>query len=878
MSESRQSGYLVIKYKSSSKRRLIYVQSKTVKSGVTATMMLLSGTAYAADGASAPAAPAASAPAESAAADTGDTIVVTGARGSRVRTIADSPVPIDVIGAEQLQQTGRTGLKDILGDLIPSLTMPALGGGGTSASVRPISIRGLSGDYLLVLVNGKRRHTTSLINNLSRVSGGSTPVDIDLIPTNAVGHIELLRDGAAAQYGSDAISGVLNIILDQSAEGGTASTTVGSTYDQGGLLVQQSLGYGAKLGSEGGFVHVAVEGKYHDRSKSSGLPIKQIYPTLDGKVGGTPDPREATADHLIAGGYGRSNRDDMINSSVNAELPVGAVTLYNFSTLSYRDIKDARGASVPTNSTNGLTANNPTGLASLPEVYPDGFQAYRRIKETDFQFAFGGRGTIASWDFDLSSSFGRDEVWLGAENTLNPSIGPTSKTNFFLGKQYQSLWVNNLDLSRQYDVGLATPLQVAVGFEHRWERFSERAGEPDSYRNGGYVIPTGTTPFELAWGGQAPSPGLVSFTGTSPADAGSLTRNNFASYVDLGTNITKAWYVGFAGRVEHYDDGSGNTVSGKFSTRYEILPGLAIRGGVNTGFRAPSLAQTGFSTTQNTITIIGQQAVQTTSKFLPVDSAAAIALGAKPLKPEKSLNFTGGVTYEPTSAIRLTLDAYQIRVNDRIVRTEFLGTSNNGGAAVKAILLSNGITGVDSAQFFINGVDTRTRGLDAVGEYTLRTDRFGTFRNTAAYSINKTKILSIASNPSQLSSLNVTLFGRQAQYDLTSSTPRDKIVLGTDWSLDRLHTNLHVTRYGHYLEAGTTAVGDRGFGAKWVTDLDVSYRITKGITLAVGANDLFNVYPQKNGIVAADGSGQYGNFAPFGLTGGFYYGRATVNF
>lgn len=794
-----------------------------------------------------------------------DTIVVTGVRGSSARTVADSPVPIDVLQPKELQATGRTGLKEILGNLVPSLTMPALGGGGTSASVKPISIRGLSGDYLLVLVNGKRRHTTSLINNLSRVSGGSTPVDIDLIATNAVGRIEVLRDGAAAQYGSDAISGVINIILDSAPEGGAFSVTGGETYSKGAPLIQSALSYGTRIG-DGGFIRVAAEAKYHDRADSSAEPVPHIYPLVNGAL----DPREANVDHVFAGGYGRSNRDRIVNSSANAELPLGSdLTLYGFSTLSYRNIKDARGAFIPSPTGYGEQAN-PSVNSVLLQVYPNGFQAYRRIWEWDWQSTFGARGRIGSWDWDLSSSYGRDHVKLGAENTLNPTLGSASPTSFFLGKQIQDLWVNNLDLSRDYDLGLAKPLAVAVGFEHRWERFQNVAGEPDSYRNGGYAA--------LIYANRpAPSPGLVSFTGTSPADAVSLSRNNFAGYVDLSTNITDAWFVGAAGRFEHYDDSAGNTASWKVTTRYEIARGLAIRGGVNTGFRASSLAQSGFSTTQNTGTVNGNQLITTTSKFLPVNSAAAIALGARPLKPEKSLNFTGGVTYE-AGPLRLTVDAYQIRVDDRIVKTEFLGTAANGGSAIKAILLANGVSGVDSAQFFTNAIDTRTRGIDAVAEYTLKTAGIGSFRLSAAYSYNKTRILHVIDNPSQLSSLNVVLFGRQAQRDLVLATPRDKLVLTDDWSLGRLHALARVTRYGKYTESSNVATGDRTFGGKWVTDLDVGYDISDHVTISAGANNLFDVYPDKKGVVAYDGSGAYGSFAPFGLSGGFYYGRVSVRF
>ncbi len=800
-------------------------------------------------------------------------VVVTGVRGARPGSVATSPVPIDVIGPEELKNTGRTGLKEILGNIVPSFDMPSLAGGGTSASVKPYSIRGLSGDYLLVLVNGKRRHTTALINNLANISGGSTPVDLDLIPTPAVGRIELLRDGAAAQYGSDAISGVLNIILDKEREGLQLTETGGSTYTQGAPLFQQTVSDGIPIGREG-FIRFALEGKYHGASSSSagpeptttaaGKPVYYFVPVSPG----VPDPREATVQNYVyAGGYGQSTSAFIINGSYNAEIPIeDAATLYSFATLSYRNVKDARGA---------FTANN---ISSLPQIYPNGFQAYRRIYEWDWQPTVGVRTKLGGWDWDLSSGLGHDDVRLGAENTLNPSLGPSSPTSFYMGKQIQNLWINNLDTSKPFAVGLADPLQVSLGVEHRWEQFAEIAGEPNSYRNGGYVVPTGTTPFQQAFGGQAPSPGLVSFTGTSPADAGSRSRHNIAGYADLWTKIVKAWGVGGAVRAEHYTDSAGDTIAGKLSTRYELLPGLALRGGINNGFRAPALAQTGFSTTQFTEAIVGNQAVLTVSKFLPVDSAAAKALGAAPLKPERSLNYTAGISYEPTPAFRATVDGYQVYVYDRIVKTDFLGTANNGGSAIESLLQAQGIQGVDSAQFFTNAVNTTTTGVDAVAEYTLRSAEWGTFRPSAAFSYSTTVVDHVLAKTAPLSGLNVTLCGYQCQRLLAVAVPRAKIVLNGDWRIGNVHTHVRVTRYGDYTEPGTSPIGDREFGAKWITDLELGYDVTDHFTVAAGANNVFNVYPDKNGIVAADGSGAYGLYAPFGMTGGFYYARAEENF
>ena len=802
----------------------------------------------------------------------GGAIVVTGVRGARPRTVADSPVPIDVIDTRELQATGRVGLKDILGNIVPSLTVPALSGGGTSSGAKPISIRGLSGDYVLVLVNGKRRHTTSLINNLSRVSGGSTPVDIDLLPANAIGRVEVLRDGAAAQYGSDAISGVINFILDAAPDGGQFATTTGSHYEKGGELVQQSVSYGTRLGADGGFVRFAVEGKYHDRADPSGTIVPDsvdLYPRL---ADGSRDPREATINRDRAGNYGRTNRDYIVNGSYNAELPLDdRTTLYSFSTLSYRDIKDGRGQ---------FNANN---VNSLPELYPNGFLAKRRIWETDFQITAGVRTELAGLDVDLSSSFGRDDVKLGAVDTLNPSLGPSSKTSFFMGKQISSLWVNNADFSRSFDIGLAEPLTLAFGVEHRWEKYQNKAGEPDSYRDGGYVIPTGATPFQLAYGGQRPAASLVSFTGTTPADAFTLTRNNIAAYVDVGANITKAWFVGVAGRAEHYSDSSGDTVSGKLSTRYELFPGFALRGGVNTGFRAPSLAQQGFSTSQNTGIIINGDFVTQLVKFLAPNDPIAGYFGAKPLTPEKSLNFTAGATFE-RGPFRLTVDAYQIRIEDRIVKTEILNSAEAkailASPAVAAILAERGVPAISSAQFFINGVDTRTRGIDVVGEYVLRTASLGELKLNAAYSYNRTKLLRVADNPSNLT--NTLLFGRQARADLVRATPRDKLVLSGEWALGPVRSLLRVTRFGKYTETATSqtsTVDDRTYSPKWVTDLDISAQATRTINVAVGANNLFDVYPDAIGVIqAGTGLGRYGVFAPFGLSGGFYYARLGVKF
>lgn len=800
-----------------------------------------------------------------------DEVVVTGVRG-RPRTIASSPVPIDIISAAQLTNTGKTGLKQILGAVIPSLTTPAQNGGGTSASVPPYAVEGLTGDYVLVLVNGKRRHGTALINNLATVGGGSTPVDLDLIPPGAIDHIEYLRDGAAAQYGSDAITGVINIILKDSAYGGEADTTFGQTYKSTGRLAQENADWGAPF--LGGAIHVALAAVHKEPAPANTRSSGALYPLVNGAL----DPREATANTNYGSAYGRSTLSNQVNFSYDLTAPLGhGLDFYSFSTVSYRDIKDARGAF------------RPDDLSSLPQIYPNGFQAYRRIHETDFQFAVGVKGALAGWAWDASSTYGRDAAWLGASNTLNASLGPTvHQTSFYLGQQIFDQWSNNLDVTRSFNLGLAKPVDVSWGFEHRWERFAEIAGEPNSYINGGYQVPNDGTPFGDLYHGKYPQAGLQSFTGTSPADASTHARNNVAAYVDVGANVIEPWFVGLSGRAEHYDDSSGNSFSGKFTTRYEIAPGLALRASVNNGFHAPSLAEEWFSTTQNTTVVVNGQGVSAQSKFLPVDNPIAKALGATPLKPETSLNYSFGVTFEPTHQFRLTVDAYQIDIANRIVK------SAPNFSLTPAQVAALGFPGLSSVQFFTNGVDTRTQGVDIVAEYQQALGDLGVVHWSAVYSGNGTSITRVRASAANFSAL--------AARQLVEQTPRYRLGLGADWEVRKWKVHLLETLYGRYEEPVNNTV-DEVFHPKWVTDLDVSYDLTRKVTLSVGANNLFNAFPSRvpaailaktaavdSVLVGApgyslaqyglpeSGGGIYGQDAPFGLEGGFYYTRIAVRF
>ncbi|SFJ36510.1 TonB-dependent siderophore receptor [Caulobacter sp. UNC279MFTsu5.1] len=825
-----------------------------------------------------------------------DGVIVTGVRGVR-RTVADSPAPVDVISSEQLTATGKVGLKEVLNTLIPSFNLPGINGGGTSWTVRAVTMRGLNGDQALFLVNGKRRHGTALINNLARVGRGGAPVDLDLIPASAIERIEVLRDGASAQYGSDAIAGVVNIILKKDAQGGSFSYTGGQNYLGDGDTRSATLNYGLPLGDQGGFLQLALNWKNNEAaSRSVPSRAQYIYQPTVATVGGativTPDSRDAAADRYSWGhGYG-PGEEDILAASYNAELPWKNLTLYSTGTLSHRASKKNTGSFLPNLApVAGVTAGRPQNRNSLPEVYPDGFNALRRIFELDFQTTLGARGQARGWDWDLSTTFAQDHAQLDGQNTLNATLGPASPTYFHLSTHQFQQWTTNFDVTRQFEGVLSRPVQVSWGLEQRYEHFRIEPGDKASYIVGDYVIPAGQ-PFA----GLRPNPGLASYAGTAPEDAGSVSRNVYAAYVEVGTNLTETWYVGVAGRHERYTGDVGDTTSGKLTTRWEFLPGYAVRATISNGFRAPSLAQSVFasSTINGALCAAAPNNVfrgapctpgeylTFPTKVLRADSAEAKALGATPLKPETSTNYSFGITAEPTSRLRVTLDAYQIDIDDRIVDTSNLdlGAAQLASQPALTPLLARFPQGL-AATYYTNAVSTRTTGVDLVGEYAFDLGAWGRLNLNAAYAFNKTKIARRIATPAVLKAVNpnLVLFDRQKTADLTVGTPRKKLILGALWSRDTVTASLRTTRYGEYTEAGTSADLDRTYSAKWVTDLDIAWDVRPTTNIAIGANNLFDEHPDKIGIVNADtGMNQFGLFSPFGITGGYYYARLTQRF
>jgi len=828
--------------------------------------------------------------AESDSADAG-TIIVTGVRGAP-RTVAESPAPIDVIGADKLQTTGSAEFGEALSKLLPSLNF-----GSTNAGVfsigRPVTNRGLSPGYTLVLVDGKRRHNGAFLNNSPTDTSGVNPVDLDFIPTSAIDRIEVLKDSAAAQYGTDAIAGVINIQLAKK-EGLSGDFTYGTLYGANGSpdSWKGSIRYGTKIGDAGGFLTISGDirkrgGAWWNLPATDtnlyGLPAGR---TID-QVIATSGLTRAQVEANIAAANARNaqwsrdgahNGDPQIkafNLSYNAELPVtDHVTFYSFGTYGERDAQI------------GNNFRRPNGTANFTALFPDGYYPLNNIAENDFQFVGGLRGTLIGWDYDVSSSFGRNYSHQFSKLSIRPSLGPTGPTQWSNLANFEfRQWTHNIDLHRSVDIGLAKPLEISIGGEYRLDRFRTFAGDPLAYQPATYSFKPGDQQYD--WNvGRAASPVVQGAIVLSPADEADIGRKVYAGYVDLGLYPTDAWYVGAAVRAEHYSDGSGSPVGLKLNSRYEVTPTLAIRGTVGTGFRAPSLTQIGYAQTDGRTSLFfnaatGQTELRpTVAKLVTADSTIGQLLGAKPLKAEKSWNAGLGFVFTPTTALSITLDGYYIRIKDRIERTGRLF-----GPGISAILAANGLADIEQAEYFINAADTETKGFDLVADYSRTLGDFGKIGATLAFNYSRTKVTDVVATPSQLFAANgasllgagSVFFGGDKVGELEVLQPHTKLVSTLNWSKGIFGLSVTATRYGKYTQR-TAAGDDRHFGAKIITDASVSAKVTDFATLSVGATNLFDVRPETNGPGSPQtGQGYYGP-SPFNPAGGYYYGRIALAF
>ena len=774
-----------------------------------------------------PAAHAQTAPGQDPAAAEPQTVVVTGTRSLNRRTL-DSASPVDVIGSKELLSTGSGELATVLSRLLPSMNFPRPTGADASDAVRPAQLRGLSPDQTLVLVNGKRRHASSVVNVNGTLGRGSAPVDLNAIPLAAIERIEVLRDGAAAQYGSDAIAGVVNIILKKGAEGGEAELVYGQ-YDKGdGEQVTLRGSTGFRLGQDG-WLRLAVEAA--DRNATN-----RAFPDPRPAAG----PRQGTVTQRYGDPDSRP-RTLFLNSQVRLNDDIDWYAFAN-----YGERKTSSAATFRT----AFTDNNRTALRT--PLYPEGFLPLLDSTSTDASLVTGLRGESNGWRWDASLNHGRNRFELDVNHTVNYALGAASPTRFHAGKLTAAQSLANLDLARDIPVSfMSGPLTVAIGAEVRHESYEIGAGEPDSYFGSG----------------------AQGYSGFRPENAGKNSRNNKSLYLDLEGDITPELSGGLALRHERYSD-FGNTTSAKASARYAFTPSFALRGTASSGFRAPSPAQSFYTiTTTNTLLVNGASALVETGTF-PVASAAARELGAQPLKAEKSRNLSIGAQWQPGRNWTTSVDLYRIDIDDRIVFSSNLQLA--GTPDLARALAARGVY-VGAARYFTNAVDTRTKGIDLLSTYRLNLGQAGRADLTLAYNHNDNEVRHVADNPAVLAEQGLLLVDRQTVNRLTVGSPKDKFSLAGDYTRGAWNARAVVTRYGEFTVPQNNPALDQDYDPQWVLDLAASVRLGSRWRLAAGIDNVTNRYPAQVSSAAnlnVNGTQPYSVWAPNGFNGRYFYLKA----
>ncbi len=775
-------------------------------------------------------------------------IIVTGTRRSGMAA-ADSPAPIQLLDTDTLEKVGQPDLMQALAQNVPSFSVQAI---GTDAGTLTLAakLRGLSPNHALVLINGKRRHTSGNLVVLGGPYQGGAAADLSFIPVAAIERIEVLQDGAAAQYGTDAIAGVLNIILKNNDEGGDVGVNGGGYFDGGGDTYDATANFGLGSGA-GSFLNLTTEVKYHDFSERGGIDPRVVDPA---NLAAMPQLRNVPGYpklNLIQGDA--EQRLSLV--TFNAGVDVGeAAQFYSFGSYGRKHARAHANYRLPNR---------------IPDLYPLGFTPQQESKEQDYGVTAGIKGTAFDvWSWDLATTYGKDDFEINTIKSGNVSLYNDTgftPTDFHAGDFIATQWTTNFDMSREFAVGLAEPLHVAFGLEQRNETYEIRPGDEFSrYKEGSQ-----------------------SFPGFALTDAGKHHRDNVAVYVDFAFSPLDKLQLDVAGRYEDFSD-FGDASVGKLTGRYDFTEQFALRGTFSTGFRAPTLAEEYYSATN----------VQPTTAFvqLPPNSRAAALIGVKPLKAEQSINFSIGFVMRPADGMTLTLDAYQIEIDDRVVGSGALFGLLDGNVvspAVTAAIAANGnvldpdvdTTGIN---VFSNGLDTRTQGAELTMALASDFDNLGKVDWSIAANYNRTEVTRIKEAPTQLAPQ--ALFDQRAIADLETAFPEYRVVLGATWSLDKFSATLRETVYG---EASTFESRDginyyeNEIGVTPITDLELSYQFTQALRFSLGANNLFNEYPdQKNPGLLADYRANldnsavviYPSFSSFGINGGYYYGKLGFRF
>lgn len=787
-------------------------------------------------------------------------VVVVGSR-SEPRTKLETAVPVDVISSKAISTSSQENVGQILQYLAPSFNSSHQTISDGTDHIDPASLRGLGPDQVLVLVNGKRRHTSSLLNVNGTVGRGTVGTDLNAIPTSAIERIEVLRDGAAAQYGSDAIAGVINIVLKKQVGVANITSQVGVTSEGDGAMGKLGINYGFKIGKTG-FLNVTGEFSDREATNRSGDYTGAVY--------GDERDNDLTA-FFAQTGLGGKRVMSIGNSAgrngqvfFNAEVPIaGGGEFYANGGFSYRKGR-ANGFYRFPNSTSRVVLS----------LYPNGFSPEIHSDIEDKSLTMGLRGEKNGWKLDFSNTRGSNGFDFNVKNSNNASLGAASPLGAYAGGFKYGQNTTNLDISRKLDLGF--DLNVAFGAEYRLERYEIVAGELNSYTNGGQESQPGV----------AGSAGIQVFPGFQPQNELNKTRTNTAGYIDLEADVTEALLLGVAGRFESYSD-FGDNFSWKAVGRYKIGKMLSLRAAFSTGFRAPSLHQTFFSNLSTQFVTVGSTQVPVQVGTFNNESNVARAFGIERLKPEVSQNVSVGLTAQPLDGLSITVDAYNIDITDRIV------LSGRFDSADYPFLTT---LGAGAAQFFTNAVDTKTQGLDVVTSYQTEFNT-SSLTLTAAVNITKTEIQGAIKTPPLLAGKEDQLFNREEVSRLEVAQPRSKLVLSALYEIGKFAVTLRSTRFGEVNgihpndgdpanwvvndATGVVETRDQLFAAKFVTDLDVTIKATKNLKVSVGANNILNVYPDKLTHSSNISSGRFvysRRVSQFGVKGAFIYGRVALKF
>lgn len=788
----------------------------------------------------------------------GAEIIVTGTRRNDL-TAAESPTPIDIISSDELLSQGSSDVNDILRQQVPSINVQRFTSNDGSVFTRPYSLRGLPPDQTLVLVNGKRRHrgATVQLSNIPYIRGSQGP-DLATIPSIAIGQLEVLRDGASANYGSDAIAGVLNFRLRTDDAGATLIARYGQYYEGDGedVLLQGNVGLPF---TPGGFVNIS--GEYANSaitSRQNQRPDAQAL--IDRGVPGVPVPAQRTG----------NPEAEAARLFVNAGLDLTeTMEFYTFGNYSWSEGTTAFFYRNP--ETNPLFASVP--LTQTPggprftfrTLFPGGFSPDFQATIRDASLVGGLRGNlVGDLAYDLSGSYGRNDVSYRITNTVNPSLGSLSPTEFRAGELEQRELNFNFDLTYPLEVGFAEPLNLAGGLEWRRETWEVTPGELASYQVG---------PFASVLDPDTPDPndrvglpaGSSGFPGLGPSQAGTFSRSNWAVYTALEGDITDWLSAGLAARYEDFSD-FGSTFTWKVNARVEFSDAIAVRGAVNTGFRAPTPGQSNVSSTfANIDARTGQPFI---TGIVSPSNPVAVLFGARPLEPEESFNIAAGIVLTPARRLTFTLDYFNIKIEDRI------GLS--GGftltQAQRDQLVAAGIPGggdFRTIQFFGNAFDSRTQGVDAVLTYGF--DMLGG-KSTLGANVNYTKNEVTRAGP-------LIAGDRERLLELEDFVPDWKGGVSFNYEGDRIGLVTSATYYGKWTDFGPDLANDQTGGAEILVDAEISYRLTENFTLAVGGSNIFDNYPDLERRPGQLINGfRYLRFSPIGFNGGFWYLRGTAKF